>query len=129
MQVGMIGLGRMGANMVRRLERAGIDCVGYDVSSEAIAAVEKDGAQGAAKLEELVAQDPNYVLAHSALAVNLQKLGRPDEAIQHALRVVELEPGDQFSYTQLSVICQRCGKIQQAEDALAKARAIQMGMH
>ena len=82
-----------------------------------------------AKLLELVAQDPNYVLAHSALAVQMQKLGRFDEAIQHALRVVELEPKDQFSYTQLSVICQRCGRIQQAEDALAKARAMQMGMH
>lgn len=81
-----------------------------------------------AKLLDLVRQDPNYVLAHSALAVQMQKLGRYDEAIQHALRVVELEPHDQFSYTQLSVICQRCGRIQQAEDALARARQIQMGM-
>ena len=35
MQLGMIGLGRMGANMVRRLMRAGHDCVGYDVSPTA----------------------------------------------------------------------------------------------
>lgn len=85
----------------------------------------KDGGnlEGAvAKLLDLVVQDPKYVLAHSALAVQLQKLGRYDEAIQHALRVVELEPHDQFSFTQLSVICQRCGKIPEAEAAMEKAR-------
>ena len=37
MQLGMIGLGRMGANMVRRLERAGHECVGYDVDAAAVA--------------------------------------------------------------------------------------------
>jgi 6-phosphogluconate dehydrogenase len=55
MQLAMIGLGRMGANMVRRLLLAGHDCVAYDLSADAIAAVEAVGARGAGTLEELVA--------------------------------------------------------------------------
>jgi 6-phosphogluconate dehydrogenase len=54
MQVGMIGLGRMGANMVRRLMRGGHDCVVYDRSEEAVAGLESEGATGARSLEELV---------------------------------------------------------------------------
>ena len=48
MQLGMIGLGRMGANMVRRLMDGGHDCVVHDVTEEAIAELEADGASGAA---------------------------------------------------------------------------------
>jgi 6-phosphogluconate dehydrogenase len=55
MQLGMIGLGRMGANMVRRLQAAGHDCVGHDVSEQAIAALEAEGVTGARSLEDLVA--------------------------------------------------------------------------
>jgi 6-phosphogluconate dehydrogenase len=54
MQLGMIGLGRMGANMVRRLRRAGHDCVGYDVHAAAVDALAREGATGAASLPELV---------------------------------------------------------------------------
>jgi 6-phosphogluconate dehydrogenase len=50
----MVGLGRMGANMVRRLHRAGIDCVGYDVTDAPIEAVEGDGARGARTPQQLV---------------------------------------------------------------------------
>jgi 6-phosphogluconate dehydrogenase len=53
MQIGMIGLGRMGANMVRRLMRAGQDCVVYDRDQEAVAALEKEGATGAGGAAEL----------------------------------------------------------------------------
>jgi 6-phosphogluconate dehydrogenase len=56
MQMAMVGLGRMGANMVRRLLRAGHSCVVHDVRSESIAAMVREGAQGAASLEQLVAQ-------------------------------------------------------------------------
>ena len=56
MQIGMIGLGRMGANMARRLLRAGHTCVGYDVHQQAVRALEAEGAQGAASLESLVGQ-------------------------------------------------------------------------
>ena len=56
MQIGMIGLGRMGANMVRRLTRAGHACVAFDVTPEAVAAIEADGAAGADSLQDLVNQ-------------------------------------------------------------------------
>jgi 6-phosphogluconate dehydrogenase len=56
MQLGMIGLGRMGANMVRRLMKSGHECVVYDVSADAIAALAKDGATGATSLADLVAR-------------------------------------------------------------------------
>jgi len=56
MQLGMVGLGRMGANMVRRLQRAGIDCVAYDVNPDAVTASEADGAVGATSLADLVAK-------------------------------------------------------------------------
>ncbi len=47
MQLGMVGLGRMGANMVRRLIKAGHECVVYDVHAEAVAELAKEGATGA----------------------------------------------------------------------------------
>ena len=53
MQLGMVGLGRMGANIVRRLMRDGHECVVYDVSPDAVKALESDGATGASSLEEL----------------------------------------------------------------------------
>jgi 6-phosphogluconate dehydrogenase len=54
MELGMIGLGRMGSNMVLRLMRAGHKCVAYDVHAESVKALEKEGAAGAASLQELV---------------------------------------------------------------------------
>ena len=54
MQLGMIGLGRMGANLVRRLMRDGHECVVYDVSADAIEALAGEGATPAASLAELV---------------------------------------------------------------------------
>ncbi|MCC7419577.1 MAG: hypothetical protein IT428_04815 [Planctomycetaceae bacterium] len=96
---------------------------------EAIALKVAGNLEGAvAKLREVVGQDPNHVLSHSALAVSLQKLGQCDDAIKHATRVTELEPRDSFSFTQLSVICQRCGKIPEAEAAMERARQVRMGM-
>jgi 6-phosphogluconate dehydrogenase len=53
MQIGMIGLGRMGANMVRRLSKGGHECVGYDPNSDAVRALGAHGARGAASLREL----------------------------------------------------------------------------
>ncbi len=54
MQLGMIGLGRMGANMVRRLMRAGHECVVYDVTPDSVAALAKEGATGASSLQDFV---------------------------------------------------------------------------
>jgi 6-phosphogluconate dehydrogenase len=56
MQLGMIGLGRMGANMVRRLMRAGIHCVGYNRNPEATRELEAEGMTGAYDLDELLAK-------------------------------------------------------------------------
>jgi 6-phosphogluconate dehydrogenase len=56
MQLGMIGLGRMGGNIVRRLLRAGHTAVVYDRSPEAVAALVEAGATGATGLEDLVAK-------------------------------------------------------------------------
>ena len=56
MQVGMIGLGRMGANMVRRLLRGGHTCVVHDVSAAAVQALVREGATGATSLDAFVEQ-------------------------------------------------------------------------
>jgi len=56
MQLGMVGLGRMGANMVRRLTAAGHRCVGFDVAPAAVAALADEGMTGASSLADLVAQ-------------------------------------------------------------------------
>ncbi len=54
MQIGLVGLGRMGANMARRLMKAGHSCVVTDLSADAVAAMTRDGAAGTASLQELV---------------------------------------------------------------------------
>jgi 6-phosphogluconate dehydrogenase len=54
MQLGMIGLGRMGANMVRRLLHKGHECVVFDTNSAAVAELAKAGATGATSIEDLV---------------------------------------------------------------------------
>ena len=56
MQIGMIGLGRMGANMVRRLIARGHTCVVYDMQPKAVEALRKDGATGASSLADLAAK-------------------------------------------------------------------------
>ncbi|WP_455361413.1 phosphogluconate dehydrogenase (NAD(+)-dependent, decarboxylating) [Streptomyces sp. SYSU K21746] len=56
MQLGMIGLGRMGANLVRRLMRDGHRCVVHDLSADAVAELASEGASGAGSLEEFVAK-------------------------------------------------------------------------
>ena len=52
MELGMIGLGRMGTNMVRRLRRAGHQCVVYDLQPEAVQTLVKEGAVGTTSLED-----------------------------------------------------------------------------
>ena len=56
MQLGMVGLGRMGANIVRRLMRDGHTCVVYDVSPDAVAVLVGEGATGADSLDDFVAK-------------------------------------------------------------------------
>jgi len=90
--------------------------------------------EAAAKLNEALAADEKYALAHSALAVVLQKLGRHEEAIAHAQKVCELEPAEPFSFTALSVTYQRAFAgtqnmqyIRMAEDAMERSRMLQSG--
>jgi len=56
MQLGIIGLGRMGANMARRLMQAGIECVVFDYQQDAVSALVAEGATGSDSLDQLVAQ-------------------------------------------------------------------------
>ncbi len=88
--------------------------------------------EAAAKFLEIAAQDSQFPLAHSALAVVLGRLGRHEEAIEHGRKVCELLPNDAFSYTALSVTYQRAyagtnnmAYIRDAEDAMAKSRTVQ----
>ena len=55
MQLGMVGLGRMGANMVRRLMRAGVACVGYNKTPEPTRELEAEGMTGVYDLDALMA--------------------------------------------------------------------------
>jgi 6-phosphogluconate dehydrogenase len=56
MQIGMIGLGRMGGDMVRRLLKGGQECVVFDLNVVSVEALEHDGAKGAQSVEELIAK-------------------------------------------------------------------------
>ena len=87
-----------------------------------------------AKLQEALEVDEKYTLAHSALGVLLQKLGRNEEALQQVERVCELEPEDPYSFMAKSVICQRVYAstqdvqyIRLAEEAMERSRQLEMG--
>jgi len=75
-QIGFIGLGRMGANMVRRLNAAGFHCVAFDVNAAAVQALVAPGVTGAASLQEFVAtlQAPRVIWFMLPAAVVDQEL-------------------------------------------------------
>ena len=75
-------------------------------------------------LNQILSEDENHLHSHMALAVYYQKVAKCPEAVQHARKVTELDPNDPFSWTQLSVICQRCGLIPEAEEAMDQSRRI-----
>jgi len=56
MQLGMIGLGRMGANLVRRLTKDGHACVVYDVNPDAVKAIQGKGVTAADSMEDLISK-------------------------------------------------------------------------
>jgi len=87
-----------------------------------------DKPQAIEKLKQAVASDPRHVTSHGMLAKLYADQAMAEEAIHHAQKVVEIEPDDTFSYTALSVIYQRCGRIPEAEEAKARAYYKQMGM-
>ncbi len=84
-------------------------------------------AEAVSALEDLVAEEPGFALAYSAMAAWCTRLERHEEAVRHARRACELEPNDPFSYTALSVACMRGGRIAEAEEALARSRMLQGG--
>jgi Flp pilus assembly protein TadD len=86
-----------------------------------------DKTAAVSKLEEAVKIDSAFAIGHGMLAKLYADLAESEKAIAHARKVVELEPEDSFSYTALSVIYQRCGRIPEAEHAKAMAYQKQMG--
>ncbi len=88
MQIGVIGLGRMGAGISRRLMAGGHSCVVYDVSPANIAALTQDGAEGAASLEAVVAA----LAAPRAIWVMLPAGAPTEDTIAHLGAL--LSPGD-----------------------------------
>jgi tetratricopeptide (TPR) repeat protein len=98
----------------------------YDQAAELRDQGNKEAA--VAKLEEAVALEPGFAIGHGMLAKLYADLANADLAIAHALKVAELEPDDAFSFTALSVIYQRCGRIPEAEHAKAMAWQKQMGV-
>jgi Tfp pilus assembly protein PilF len=97
----------------------------YDLAVDLRDQGDKPGA--VAKLEDAIRLDPAFAIGHGMLAKLYADLAESDKAIAHAKKVVELEPDDAFSYTALSVIYQRCGRIPEAEHAKAMAWQKQMG--
>jgi 6-phosphogluconate dehydrogenase len=88
MQIGMIGLGRMGANMARRLMRAGHECVVFDRSADAVKTLVGEGAKGADSIEGLLAG-----LAPSRHVWVMVPAGAPTEETVTALGA-KLDAGD-----------------------------------
>jgi 6-phosphogluconate dehydrogenase len=87
MQLGMVGLGRMGMNMVRRLMAAGHECVVFDLSPDAVGALVKEGATGADTAADLVAR-----LAPPRAVWLMVPAGAVDTTIASFLP--HLQPGD-----------------------------------
>ncbi|QEG34222.1 tetratricopeptide repeat protein [Bythopirellula goksoeyrii] len=104
----------------------------YDEADQLKAAGKLD--EAAAKLGEALAINDQYALGHSAMAVVLQKMGKHEEAIEHACKVAELDPMDPFSFTALSVTYQRAyagtgnmDYVRLAEEAMERSRQLSQG--
>jgi len=80
------------------------------------------------KLNELVSGAPDYAIAYSALSVYYGKQEQYDKAIENAKKVCELEPNDPFSFVALSLMCQKGGKFEEAENALIRARQVEAAL-
>jgi 6-phosphogluconate dehydrogenase len=85
MQLGMIGLGRMGGNMVRRLTRAGHPCVVFDRSADAVKQLASEGATGASSLEDLV----KNLQAPRAVWIMVPAGGPTEETVTALARILE----------------------------------------
>jgi 6-phosphogluconate dehydrogenase len=88
MQLGMIGLGRMGGNMARRLMRAGHECVAFDLDAGHVASLAKDGATGTASIDAFV-----QALTPPRAAWVMVPAGEPTEHTVNSLAAL-MQPGD-----------------------------------
>jgi 6-phosphogluconate dehydrogenase len=88
MQLGMVGLGRMGANMARRLKRDGHDIVVFDLDKSRVAELEKEGMKGATELKEF-----NALLDKPRAAWLMVPSGEATETMVNKLSEL-FEPGD-----------------------------------
>lgn len=95
----------------------------YDEAIKLQEAGKLDEAVG--QLEALAAAHPQFALACAGLSKFYGKQGRHEEAVAQAQKVCELEPADPFSFMALSLICQRAGRIAEAEQAMAQAMELQ----
>jgi len=77
--------------------------------------------EAVAKLEAIVTDDPDHVLAHAGLGAFYSKLGQHDKAVEHQGKVCELDADDPFSFMAMSLICQKAGKLAEAEEAMGQA--------
>ncbi len=84
------------------------------------------------RLQEILAVDPDYTLAHLALAVLYGRVGQHEQAVEHGRRACTLEPGEAFNFTAMSVTYQRAfaatgnrDYTRLAEEAMAQAGALQ----
>src|SRR3954462_1651480 len=84
MQLGMIGLGRMGANIVRRIMRDGHTAVAFDTNPETVAQLEDEGAVGANSLEDFVAK-----LEKPRVAWVMIPAGITDKVVQQVADLME----------------------------------------
>jgi len=88
MQLGMIGMGKMGANMVRRLMKGGHQCAVFDLNPANVQNLEKEGANGAGSLDDLIGK-----LAKPAAVWVMVPAGAPTESTVLAL-ADRMKPGD-----------------------------------
>jgi 6-phosphogluconate dehydrogenase len=88
MQIGLVGLGRMGANMVRRLQKGGHTCAVFDLNPDSVKKVAAEGATGAASLEDLVQK-----LAKPRAVWVMVPAGKPTESTVQTLAAA-MEEGD-----------------------------------
>ena len=76
--------------------------------------------------ERAVESDPDFALAHAALSVLYNKIEDFDKSVRHGRRVCQLEPEDPFSFVAMSLMCQKAGRIEEAEQALLQAQQVEL---
>lgn len=94
----------------------------FDAAVDCVADGDLEGA--IEKYQAAIAADPNFADAWEGLSMALADKQQWDEALQSAKKVVELNPGEQLAYTNVSRIYQRAGNVPEAEAWAAKARVL-----